>query len=256
VTAPVFVLPPAALPAPDVDRLVLDGIEGHHAADVRRLRAGERVDVTDGHGTRLTCRVAHAERGRLVLDVDDRVSEAPPRMRLVVAQALVKADAAEQAVTTLTEVGADEVLAWSAARSVVAWQGERVPRGLRRWEATATQAAKQSRRAWVPLVAGPLDLGALVARVRSATLAVLLDADESVPLGDLEVPHTGEVLLVVGPEGGVTPAERDALVGAGAVVASVGPTVLRAATAGTVAAAVVLSRSPRWRVPAGSGSAG
>ncbi len=239
-TAPVFVLPPAALPAPDVDRLVLDGIEGHHAADVRRLRAGERVDVTDGHGTRLTCRVAHAERGRLVLDVDDRVSEAPPRMRLV----------------ALTEVGADEVLAWSAARSVVAWQGERVPRGLRRWEATATQAAKQSRRAWVPLVAGPLDLGALVARVRSATLAVLLDADESVPLGDLEVPHTGEVLLVVGPEGGVTPAERDALVGAGAVVASVGPTVLRAATAGTVAAAVVLSRSPRWRVPAGSGSAG
>jgi 16S rRNA (uracil1498-N3)-methyltransferase len=256
VTAPLFHLDPAALPPPGVDRVVLDGQEGRHAADVRRLRPGERVDVTDGRGTRLCCRVSDVQRGRLVLAVDARVLEPAAQPRLVVAQAMVKQDAAEQALTTLTEVGVDEVVAWRASRSVVTWEAERVERGLRRWQAAALQAAKQSRRAWVPVVTGPLDLDGLLARLRTATLTVVLDGPEAVPLGDVPVPEAGEVLVVVGPEGGLIEPERSALRTAGAHVASLGPTVLRSATAGTVAAGVLLSRSPRWRVRATSDGGG
>lgn len=254
-TAPVFLLDPADLPAPDTDRVVLTGGEGHHAADVRRLRAGEPVHVTDGQGSRLRCTVLEAGRARLVLRVDDRQREQPAQPRLVVAQALVKHDAAERALATLTEVGVDEVLPWAAEHSVVAWEGDRVERGLRRWRAAVAQAAKQSRRAWVPVVGAPVGLTALVDRARRASLTVLLDQVDAVPAVDLVVPSAGEVLVVVGPEGGVAPAERAALVSAGAKVASLGPTVLRSATAGTVAAALLLSGTARWRAgAAGAGS--
>jgi 16S rRNA (uracil1498-N3)-methyltransferase len=191
-----------------------------------------------------------------VLGVDAREQEPAPQPRLVVAQAMVKQDAAEQALTTLTEVGADEVVAWRASRSVVTWEGERVGRGLRRWQAAALQAAKQSRRSWVPVVTGPVDQDGLLALVRAATLAVLLDAPDAVPLGEVPVPEAGEVLVVVGPEGGLTDEDRSDLQAAGARTASLGPTVLRSATAGTVAAGVLLSRSPRWRVRASAGGGG
>lgn len=255
-TAPVFLIDPADLPAPDADRVVLTGREGHHAADVRRLRPGEAVHLTDGQGRRLRCTVLEVSRGRLELRVDEREQEESAQPRLVVAQALVKQEAAERALATLTEVGVDEVLPWAAAHSVVAWDGERAERGLRRWRAAVTQAAKQSRRAWVPVVGEPLELAGLVGRARRASLTVLLDTVEAVPAVDLDVPASGEVLLVVGPEGGVADHERTALVQAGARVASLGPTVLRSATAGTVAAAVLLSGTARWRTGAAAGGRG
>lgn len=255
-TAPVFLLDPDEPSPADSGLLVLEGREGHHAADVRRLRPGEPVDAVDGRGTRWCCRVLEAQRGRVVLQVERREREEPPQPRLVVAQALVKHDAAEQALACLTEVGVDEVLPWTARHSVVAWDADRVERGLRRWRGVVAEAAKQSRRAWVPVVGEPVDLPGLVQRARQATLAVLLDAADAVPVGDLAVPSSGQVLVVVGPEGGVSAPEREALVGAGARVGSLGPTVLRSATAGTVAAAVLLSRSARWRSAARVGTAG
>jgi 16S rRNA (uracil1498-N3)-methyltransferase len=244
VTAPVFLVDAAAACG---DEVVLTGQEGHHAADVRRLRAGERVDVTDGLGLRLRCRVRTAGRSELVLEVQERVVEPAADPRLVVVQALVKHEAAEQAVTTMTEVGIDEIVPWSARHSVVTWPGERAARGLRRWRTAAEQAAKQARRAWLPLVTEPAGTPEVLDRVAAADLAVMLDADAaSAPLRDLPVPESGTIVLVVGPEGGISPDERDLLTAAGAVPARLGPTVLRSATAGTVAAAVLLSGTARW----------
>lgn len=244
-TTPVFLVDPEAATGPEV---LLEGPEGHHAADVRRLRVGEAVDVTDGRGTRLACRVRQVGHGRVVLDVDRREVEPDPQPRVVAVQALVKHDA-EQAVTTMTEVGVDRIVPWAAARSVVVWQGDRVTRGVRRWRAAAAEAAKQSRRCWVPTVTEPCTTDQVAEQVAAADLAVLLDGEADVAVTDLTVPSAGTVLLVVGPEGGVTEAERATLVSAGAVPARMGPTVLRAATAGTVAAALLLSATARWDAP-------
>lgn len=226
--------------------IVLSGREGHHAADVRRLRVGERVQVTDGHGARLSCRVHDVGRGQVVLSVERRSREAAPSPRVEVAQALVKHEAADRALAGMTEVGVDAVMPWTAERCVVSWPADRVERGVRRWRAGVAEAAKQSGRSWVPQVLDPQDTESVARHVADVDLALLLDGAGHAPIGDVLVPPDATVLVVVGPEGGHTDAETQALTAAGARRVHLGPTVLRSATAGTVAAAVLLSRTPRW----------
>jgi 16S rRNA (uracil1498-N3)-methyltransferase len=129
---------------------------------------------------------------------------------------------------------------------VTRWEGARGERALARWRAAAAQAAKQSRRAWVPEVTTPVSTGELAARVASATLAVLLDPAGAAALSHLDIPGGGDILVIVGPEGGVSPEETARLTGAGAVAARLGPTVLRTSSAGLVAATVLASRTGRW----------
>jgi 16S rRNA (uracil1498-N3)-methyltransferase len=146
----------------------------------------------------------------------------------------------------MTEVGVDAVLPWSAERSVTRWQGDRGERALGKWRATAREAAKQSRRAWLPDIAGPASTAAVAKRASAAACAIVLEADAALKLHGLTLPAEGDVMLIVGPEGGISPAERAALREAGAIEARLGPTVLRTSTAGAVAAATLLSRTARW----------
>ncbi len=241
-TAPVFTL----RPLPETDRLTLDGAEGRHAATVRRLRVGERVDVTDGEGRLAECLVVSAERGRLELEVVARTFVAEPQPRVTVVQALVKGERSELAVELLTEVGVDEIVPWAAGRCVAAWVPDR---SGRRWEQAAASAAKQARRARWPMITDVHDSAALQARVHAASLALVLHETAAEPLAAVlakQVPQTGEVLIVVGPEGGITDDELAGFEAAGARTVRLGPSVLRASTAGCAAAGVVLSATGRW----------
>ncbi|HYN76013.1 MAG TPA: 16S rRNA (uracil(1498)-N(3))-methyltransferase [Candidatus Limnocylindria bacterium] len=241
---PVFYLDTAALVAGE--RLVLDGPEGRHAADVRRLRVGEVLVVTDGAGRAARAEVLEAARGSLVLGVLDRWSEPDPQPRLVVVQALAKGDRGETAVETLTEVGVDVIVPWAAARSVTRWSADRAPKAVERWRATAREAAKQSRRMRWPEVRDPLTTSELTGLLQRSALGLVLHEGADEPLVSAEVPPAGDVVLVVGPEGGVTPEELATFAAAGARHVRLGATVLRTSTAGTVAAAVVLARTARW----------
>ncbi len=241
---PVFWAEPEALRS---DLVVLEGAEGHHAANVRRLAAGERADVTDGAGTVAECVVADARPGRLELAVTSRTTLPRPRPAVTVAQAVPKAGRGELAVELLTEVGVDTVLPWQAERCVARWRGERASRAVGRWRETAREAAKQSRRCWFPEVAEPVTTTRLAERVAAADLAILLDPDAAAPLAGMRQPADGEILIIVGPEGGVSPAEAAALGRAGAVPARLGRTVLRTSSAGAVAAAVLSGCGGRWR---------
>jgi len=240
---PVFLVAPGDLSAGTV---TLAGPEGHHAAAVRRLRPGERADVSDGAGTIAECEVLSVARDSVELSVRSVRAVASPQPRITVVQALPKGDRGELAVELMTEVGVDAVVPWAAQRCVVRWQGDRGERALARWRATAREAAKQSRRAWLPEVPALASLADVAKRASDAARAVVLEADAESPLSRLPLPGQGEILLVVGPEGGITPAERAALAEAGAVDAHLGPTVLRTSTAGAAAAAVLLTRTARW----------
>lgn len=184
--------------------------------------------------------------GELELAVLDRRIEPPPQPQVAVLQAIPKGDRGELAVELLTEVGTDVVVPWAADRCVAVWRGDRAAKSRARWSSAAEQAAKQSRRSWFPEVTTQADLAAAVQRVQAAALAIVLDPDGSESVAAVGLPDAGEIVLVVGPEGGITPAERDALLGAGAVAARLGPTVLRASSAGVVAAGILLSRTRRW----------
>jgi len=241
-STPGFWLPAGAVA--DVGaRVVLAGAEGHHAADVRRLRAGELVELVDGAGLRVRGRVTEVRRGELTAEVVAVDREPAPQPRLVVVQALPKSDRGELAVELLTEVGVDEIVPWAAARCVAQWRGERT---LTRWRSTARQATKQSRRAWEPVIRPCATTVDVVERVRSATLALVLHESATEPLSTVAAPRSGDVVVVVGPEGGITDAELAAFTPVTQVV-RLGPTVLRTSSAGAAAAAALLSRTPRWR---------
>ena len=227
------------------DELELTGPEGRHAATVRRVKVGEAVDLADGRGTRVRCTVLSLGQDTVRLRVRERIVEPEPSPRLVLVQALAKGDRGELAVELATEVGIDEVLPWSAERCVVKWDGARGEKALARWRSTAREAGKQSRRARSPLVAHWVSTDELLERVgRTSTLVLHEQASE--PLASVPLPSSGEVLLVVGPEGGVTDREIAALEGAGAVTVRLGSSVLRTSTAGAAAAAVVSARTSRW----------
>ena len=225
---------------------ILDGEEGRHAATVRRIRAGERIVLADGAGVIAHCEVTAAGSGRLDLRVDDVERLPPPPLALALAQALAKGGRDEQAVETATEIGVDVVLPWQAGRSVVRWQGERGDRARRRWETIAREAAKQSRRSRVPVVEEARSTPALARRAGAATLALVLHEAAERPLLDVPLPQAGEVLVIVGPEGGIGDEELAVLTDAGAVAVRLGPEVLRASTAGPVTLGWLAAQTGRW----------
>lgn len=243
-TAPVFVVPPERMTG---TRIVLDGPEGRHAVSVRRLRVGESVVLTDGAGTGAYGVVASVEgKDRLEVDVTEVRTEPEPRPRITVVQALPKGDRGELAVETMTEVGVDAVVPWAAARCVTQWRAERGAKALAKWRAAAREAGKQSRRLRFPEVAGLMTTRQVGGLLAGASFAAVLHEEGSEPLASVALPDDGDIVLVVGPEGGVAPEELAAFAEAGAKPYRLGPSVLRTSTAGVAAGALLLGRTGRW----------
>lgn len=222
--------------------VTVEGGEAHHAVAVRRLAVGESVVLTDGAGRSVVGAVASA--GKRVFTVSVRqVSEVPaPSPIVTVVQAIPKGERGELAVEVLTEVGVSRIVPWAASRSVAVWRGERADKSLARWRSTAREAAKQSRRVWFPEVTPMMSTESVCELLGPGS--VVLHEDASVPLSSLE--PRGEVVVVVGPEGGVAPEEIAAFEAAGAVPVRLGSEVLRTSTAGLAAVSALLSRTPRW----------
>ncbi|MBM7772553.1 16S rRNA (uracil1498-N3)-methyltransferase [Actinokineospora baliensis] len=233
---------------PPGESFTLDGPEGRHAAAVRRLRAGERLLVGDGRGTVAECVVTAAGKDSLDLAVDRRWTEAPPPLRVVLAQALVKGDRGELAVELATEAGVDAIVPWRASRSVAKWEdGPRGEKALARWRSTAREAAKQARRPWTPAVSDPVGLPGLLDLARGSAATLVLEAHLATRLADLALPESGDLVLVVGPEGGISPDELTALEQVGALPVRLGPAVLRTSTAAAVALGALGALTARWR---------
>ncbi|ROS31041.1 16S rRNA (uracil(1498)-N(3))-methyltransferase [Cellulomonas sp. PhB150] len=250
-SAPVFLGDEHRVRAANVgDTVLLDGAEGRHAGVVQRKAVGERVDVVDGAGVRLVGRIASVVPDGVLVEVVERVDEPAPAVPLVLVQALAKGDRDELAIEAATEVGADGVVPWQADRSIVVWRGDRAAKSRARWLGTVRTAAKQSRRAWVPEVGVAVDSKALAVRVAAAVAAgggaLVLHEEASVPIAEAALPVSGELLVVVGPEGGIGDDELRRLTDAGARAVRLGPHVLRTSTAGPVALALLAQRSGRW----------
>ncbi|SDR68655.1 16S rRNA (uracil(1498)-N(3))-methyltransferase [Agrococcus carbonis] len=225
------------------DVVTLTGEEAHHAAVVSRMRRGERVLVSDGEGTLAEGVIDRAERDGVdvVLQRVERVPAPVPRIGL--AQALAKGDRAELAVQAATELGVDAIVPWQARRSVVQWKGDRGEKALERWRKIVREAGKQAIRPHLPGVGAVVDTAGL-ARLADEWQLVVLEPTASVALP--QVPLERDVLLVVGPEGGIEPGELEALEAAGAVPARMGDHVLRTSTAGLAGIAGLSMLLGRW----------
>ncbi|MFI1916344.1 16S rRNA (uracil(1498)-N(3))-methyltransferase [Nocardia sp. NPDC020380] len=228
---------------------VLDGPEGRHAATVRRIRAGEPITLSDGHGVLAASEVTVAQKDRLELKVLDRHVATPATPQVTVVQALPKSDRSELAVELMTEAGADAIVPWQASRCVSNWEAK-ARKGVEKWRAAAKQAARQSRRPYIPDVAELHSTRELVdlvrdAKANGAVVAALHESGES-RFTELSFEGVPEVVLIVGPEGGLDDAELTALSEAGAYIVLLGPTVLRTSTAAAVALGALGALTPRW----------
>lgn len=241
-----FLVDDVPLDAPVGAEIVITGAEAHHAAAVRRVRVGEEVTVGDGRGLWLEAVVTDVAPKRVVAAVTARTSHPAAALRLVLVQALAKGDRDELAIQAATELGVDEIVPWQAARSVSRWDQAKAAKGVARWQTIVREAAKQAHRAWVPVVSAPVSTAQLAARAASRML--VLEPTASVPLSGVAVApdDARDLVLVVGPEGGIAPEELVALADAGATAARLGTTVLRTSTAGPAALAVLNARLGRW----------
>jgi 16S rRNA (uracil1498-N3)-methyltransferase len=232
-----------ALPIGDICELT--GPEGHHAADVQRVRVGETLWLGDGAGATASAEVVAVGKGTVRLSVIKRWYAEEPSPRLVVVQGIPKGDRGELAVQAMTEVGVDEIVPWAAGRCVTVWKGERGGKARDKWAATAREAAKQSRRPWLPSVAShAMTTKQLVTRVVPGTYVLHESASE--PLTRVDLPSEGTITVIVGPEGGITDDEIATLTAFGAVPVRLGDNILRTSTAGVAALSVLSARLGRW----------
>ena len=230
---------------PDTEQLTVGGPEGRHAVDVLRLQPGERVRVSDGRGLLVEGSALSADAGDLVEQVVARHEVPAPEPEFVLVQALPKGDRGPLAVDLATELGVDRIVPWTASRCVTRWREGRVDKGLARWRATARAASKQSRRPRVPEVTEPMSTRQVCGMLGELDLALVLHEQARQPLTRVEVPRTGSIAVIVGPEGGLTDGEVVAFRAAGAQSVRLGAEVLRTSTAGAAALAALSTRT-RW----------
>lgn len=261
-TLPVFLgsdLTPALESLSVGDSATLGGAEGRHAASVRRIGAGEWVDVVDGRGLRATCEVSGSDKSTLSLIVRELVHEDAPSPEVILVQALAKGGRDEAAVEICTEIGIDRVVPWASQRAIVQWKGPKAEKGRAKWEGVARAAAKQSRRAYVPVVEDVKDSRELAAWVASligeagAAFVCHEEATESLGASLASIQESSEegalparIALIVGPEGGIGPEETVQLLDAGARTIGLGDNVLRSSTAGAVALTLIRAAAGKY----------
>lgn len=228
----------------------VEGDEGFHASTVRRIRPGEELVLSDGAGTMADCVVESADKRTVIARIESRRIAAPSRPSVTVAQAIPKSERSELAVELATEAGADDFVAWQADRCVARWDSDRAQKGLRRWRAVVRSAARQSRRPYLPEVTGPVSTRSLADwiadRVGAGAAVLVLHESATTSLASMPVAEADSIVLVVGPEGGITDGELDLLTAAGAVAVRLGPTVLRTSTAAAVALGALGVLTSRW----------
>lgn len=239
-SAQVYLVDPGSLPE-GVTTLELTGDEAHHAVKVKRTAPGEVIEICDGQGVRVRGLVTDVKKNSLSLNVESRMVEPQSKLKLTVAQALAKGDRADLALEILTEVGVDFILPWRAEYAIAKW--EDAAKGKAKWQNTVAQASKQSRRSWIPIVQDVVNTEQLVQKASEFDVAMVLHESAVRSFADVWLPESGSILLIVGPEGGVSPKELQQLADLQQV--RMGKTVMRTSTAGAIAAGAILSKT-RW----------
>ena len=239
-----FYLNPSVEQAAIGDRIAVDGAEARHAVTVSRVAVGERLTIGNGRGLVVGGLVVTAEHTVLELDVDSVTDVPRASPAIILAQALAKGDRDEFAVQASTELGVDAVIPWSSARSISRWEGAKIAKGHARWSAIVREATKQAVRPWLPDVLDLVSTSQLV-RLAGSTRVLVLEPTAETALTAIE-PDGRDIVLVVGPEGGIAPHELEALVAAGGEAVRLGDSVLRTSTAGPAAIAILSAKLGRW----------
>jgi 16S rRNA (uracil1498-N3)-methyltransferase len=219
----------------------------HHAVRVLRLRAGEHIEIAEPGGDVLCAEVVSAEDAGLFVALLGPVGEGSQLLpRVTLFQGVAKGDKMDDIVRQAVEVGAEAIVPVLTSRTVVRLDADKRVSRQERWQRIAKSAAEQAKRAVVPAVSEPVSLAEAIELLTSYDRVVVLwEESRGIGLAEALSPLRGQagarVALVVGPEGGMSAEEVDALAARGAIVASLGPTVMRTQTAAVVSLALAMA---------------
>ncbi|GAB3034286.1 16S rRNA (uracil(1498)-N(3))-methyltransferase [Parafrigoribacterium mesophilum] len=222
------------------------GAEARHAVVVSRIRVGETLSIGNGSGLVVTGPVLEAAADRLAIRAQEVRRVPAPAPTLTLVQALAKGGRDELAIQAATELGVDTVIPWAAQRSIVRWQGAKADKGRERWASIVREATKQSLRPWIPAVADQLTTTELARQAEATRMLVLAPGAQLNLTAVAAEQDARDLVLVVGPEGGIAPEELDTLTRAGARAVRLGDAVLRTSTAGPAAIAALNGVLGRW----------
>ncbi|CAN2242152.1 16S ribosomal RNA methyltransferase RsmE [actinobacterium SCGC AAA044-D11] len=230
---------------PDSALIEIDGDEAHHAIKVLRLNVGEEILISDGAGTWARVKVENIEKKSFTSTVLERGYQAERIPKLVVVQALPKSDRVKEAIEILVESGVDSIIPWEAERSISKWQED----SLSKWQSAASAATKQSRRFRTPNIIELSSLSKLIEVKDSSRVILVMHESATSRLSEIatkKFAELSEILIVIGPEGGLSENELALLEGAGAHIVGLGPEVFRSAHAGGAALSAVSALIGRW----------
>ena len=224
------------------NQIEVDGDEAHHGVNVLRLKTSEEVKISDGVGNWGVGTVSQVNKKSFTVEILDRGFEPASKQRVVVVQAILKNDANKEAVDFLTQVGADEIIPWQSQHSI----GKFDDKSLSKWQSAARESSRQSRRVRIPVISNAYSTESLISKIKGLQNIFVLHESADNRLSQIEINQEADVILIVGPEGGLSEIEVNAFVTAGAKIVRLGESVLRAANAGAAAASVVMSRTGKW----------
>jgi 16S rRNA (uracil1498-N3)-methyltransferase len=225
-----------------VNQIEVGGDEAHHGVNVLRLKHSEEVKISDGVGSWGIGKVSQLSKKSFTVEISDRGFEHSPKQRVLVVQAILKNDANKEAVDFLTQVGADEIIPWQSQHSI----GKIDDKSFSKWHSAARESSRQSRRVRIPAIVNVHSTESLISKIKGLQNIFVLHESAENRLSQIEINQEVDVILIVGPEGGLSEIEVNTFVDAGAKVVRLGESVLRAANAGAAAVSVVMSRTGKW----------
>jgi 16S rRNA (uracil1498-N3)-methyltransferase len=202
---------------------------------------GDLIQVSDGAGRIFQAQIEKINSAEVSATILDATYVHPPATRVSVVQGVAKGGKVDWVLTKLVELGVDEVVVFNAGRSIPKWDEHKRALLEERYSALAYAAAKQSRRAWLPAVVGPVDLPVVLELCRRRESCLVADPGAELTLRrGLPTALIEDLTLVIGPEGGLEPAEITEFERVGASRVLLGPHILRTETAGLVLASIAM----------------
>ena len=227
------------------NRMVIDGSEAHHAINVLRIASEEEILISDGVGNWALAKVGDITRKNFEAKISERGSQSISRPKLTVLQGIPKSDRLKEAIELMVEAGVDEIIPWSATRSISKWQTD----SKSKWESAAISAAKQSRRFQIPKISDEVDLNQFLSERKGSFVIIVFHELGGIKLSKVvseKMSELDEIVLVIGPEGGITESELINFEKAGARVAQIGEAIFRSAHAGGFALSAISTLLGRW----------
>ena len=215
--------------------------DAFHAIKVLRIEAGEIFNLSDGKGSWSKVSVENVNKKSMTVKVLEIGHQEALDTSFTIIQAIPKGDRIKESIELSTEGGADRIVMWKASRSIGRSEDK-----LDKLQLTAREASKQSRRFSIPQISGVASTNDVIDEIAKADLALVFHESATSQLSTAVAKGAKKVVIIIGPEGGLTDSEVSDFAAAGAKVVLMGRPILRSAHAGLAALAAVNTALSIW----------